>query len=145
MITMTIKNPKQTFKRVGVILLFLLLSFYVYRQASRLIEGPLITITEPQNGAVVLSKSVSLKGLAKNVVFISLNDQPIFIEESGQFSEQLLLGAGYNIMSLKGRDKFGNTTETFLELILAHEETPEEYMPAGGSATTTSTTTNLTN
>ena len=114
---MTIKNPKRTLRIFAISIIILLLVFYGYRQANRLITGPSITVFEPIDGASITGQEVTIKGLAENIAFISLNDQSIFVEENGNFSQKLLLSPGYNIITLKARDKFDNETETVLELV----------------------------
>jgi hypothetical protein len=56
-------------------------------------------------------------GEAKNVSYLSLNGRQIFTDESGTFSEKLLLPYGYTIMTLKARDRFGRSRTYTLELV----------------------------
>ena len=60
---------------------------------------------------------IDVAGIATNISAISLNDRPIFIDESGAFSEKLMLYPGYNIIKLRAEDKFGSTVENDLELV----------------------------
>lgn len=90
---------------------------YTYFQMQSLVTGPIITVLEPQNGAVVTSSHIEIKGTTKNISSINLNDRLIFIDESGAFKEKLLLSPGYNIITLRAEDKFGRNTKDTLELV----------------------------
>lgn len=100
------------------IVAFAAIGGYALYQARNLITGPVISITEPYNGGAQKDSLVEIKGQARNISAISLNDRPIYIDESGYFVEKLLLEEGYNIMKLKAQDKFGRSTEKTLELVL---------------------------
>ena len=109
-------------RRLPKILLFsamiLLVVGYAYLKTKDYIAGPQITITSPLNGTTVSSPLIEIVGTAKNISFISLNDRPIFIDESGNFKEKLLLYSGYNIMSVKAEDRYKRKVEKSLEVIL---------------------------
>jgi len=85
-------------------------------QSEKIITGPQITLTSPI-GTNIATDSVSVTGVAKNISAISLDDRPIFVDETGHFDEQLLLYPGYNIIKLKAEDKFGKTVEKDIELV----------------------------
>ena len=66
----------------------------------------------------VISKEKGMAGeIAKNIKDISLNDRKIFIDEQGNFKEQLLLSYGYNVFKIKANDKFGRSVEKIVEII----------------------------
>ena len=46
-----------------------------------------------------------------------MNDRQMFTDEEGEFSEKLLLSYGYNIITVKAKDRFGRETKKTLELI----------------------------
>jgi len=92
--------------------------FYAVYQARNLIRGPILEITEPQNGETFSTPLIDISGQIKNISFIYLNDRQIFTTPEGNFSEKLLLSLGYNIMTLRATDKFGRETRKILELVL---------------------------
>ena len=112
-------------RRLPKILLFsaiiLLVVGYAYLKTKDYIAGPQITITSPLNGSSVSNSLIEIVGTAKNISFISLNDRPIFIDESGNFKEKLLLYSGYNIMSVKAEDRYKRKVEKNLEVILLEQ------------------------
>jgi hypothetical protein len=86
-------------------------------RAKSLVEGPEIAVVSPLDGALVGESLVEIRGTAKNISFLTLNDDKIFTDESGEFREKILLSYGYNIMTLEAKDRFGRTTTKTLQLI----------------------------
>ncbi|MEK7531917.1 MAG: hypothetical protein AAB545_03265 [Patescibacteria group bacterium] len=111
-------SKRTSYLRNGIILLFaLLLLFFGYLKTKNVFEGPSITIQSPRNGEATTSPLVTIKGVAKNIAHLSLNDRQIYLDQNGVLEEKLLLAEGYNILTLKARDKFGKTTENRIELV----------------------------
>ena len=101
----------------AMILLAVVIIGYALFQTRNIVRGPIIDVYTPRNGASVSESLITITGTAKNISFISLNGQQIFVDENGSFSQKLLLSYGYNIMTLYARDKFGRETENVLELM----------------------------
>lgn len=93
------------------------LLLYAYSQSKDFLRGPIVTITEPQNGGTVTASFITLVGAARNVAFLTLNGRQIFTDEYNKFREPLLLQRGYNIISIGAKDRFGHTNEERLELV----------------------------
>ena len=90
---------------------------YSLYQARNLIEGPKITLTSPSNGATITDPLVHIQGTAKNITFISINNNQIYVDNAGKFDEDLLASPGYNSWVLEARDKFGRTVRKNIELV----------------------------
>ena len=99
-------------------LLFLLLASYAFYQARFLIFGPQIWIDSPRDGETVPSASVTIEGRSRNIAWISLNDRQIFTDESGKWSEKLIVSQGLSIMTVKARDRFGRDTAKSVRVVL---------------------------
>lgn len=104
-------------KAIGLTLLFGSLSVYGIFTARHLIEGPIITVTSPANGALVGNSLVEIQGNVQNISFITLNDRQIYADEKGNFKEKLLLYPGYSIMKLYAKDRFGREITKGLSLV----------------------------
>ncbi|MES3005871.1 MAG: hypothetical protein V4664_02905 [Patescibacteria group bacterium] len=101
---------------ITILFVFVIIGYSIF-QAHNIVTGPEIVLNSISSGDIVTDQAVNIGGVAKNISFISLDDRPIFIDESGQFKEKLLLYPGYNIIRLYARDKFGTETEKQIELI----------------------------
>lgn len=110
------KDGKFAIKTLSTSLFVLILIGYSAFQTHKMITGPTIELQNSFESGVSSSNKINLKGTAANVAFISLNDNPIYIDESGSFSENLLLYPGYNIIKLYGKDKFGKTLTKLVEI-----------------------------
>ena len=111
------KNLK-TYLKFTFIGIFVVVIFgYALFQARNIISGPVIKIQTPENGASLEHSLINIEGVAKNISHISMNDRQIFTDERGAFSEKLLLSYGYNIITIKARDRFGRETKETLKLI----------------------------
>lgn len=113
---MTNSNKNKISKiAIGIFTLFVVL--YSLFQARNLILGPDITIESPVHGSTLSSALFEIRGKAKNVSSITLNDSPIFIDEHGVFKETLVAPPGYFIAKLSAQDKFGQTKTRYIELV----------------------------
>jgi hypothetical protein len=111
-------------------------------QSKKLIEGPQITIYEPQDGATLTENLVTIKGVAKNIAYIKLDDSPIFVDNNGLFSEQLLVPVGYSAIKISAQDKFGKTEVRFIHVELPTSTLPSDTSPVRVlQATSTATST----
>lgn len=101
-----------------------LIFFIIYGlfESYNLILGPKINILEPKNGANFLEPIITIKGNAKNISFISINDRQIYVDKSGYFEDKILLLPGYNIISVKAKDRFGKNIEKRLQLFLEKDD-----------------------
>jgi len=85
----------------------IILCAYIYNQSKTYLKGPQLNITSPTSGTSTDQTFIPIEGFAGNVSFITMNDNQIFIDESGVFKEKLLLAPGYNIIEVKAKDRFG--------------------------------------
>lgn len=94
----------------GCLALLIVLGFSAYAayQARFLLEGPLVTISAP-NTALSSDRVVTLEGDAANIARMYLNDRPVYTNESGHFSEMLVLENGYTIATIRAEDRYGRT------------------------------------
>jgi hypothetical protein len=132
-------------RRIGRILIItalVLICGYAAFEARGLLEGPVITITEPTGGATVTDDIVMLKGMTEHISSITLNGRPVFISEEGAISEPLALLPGLNIATIIGKDRFGK--ERTVSLTLVYRPKAADSLPAsipGSTATSSARTT----
>ncbi len=110
-------RTNERLKYAAYALALALLFSYAYYEVRGLIEGPVLTIHSPQNGATIHGTTTSITGAARRITYINLNGRQIFVDARGNFSESLLLLPGYNILLIEARDFFGRTTRKSLELM----------------------------
>ena len=110
-----------TFKKVlklslGILIVGTII-FYSYIQSRAIIAGPQIVLTEPHHGMTSEKALILVRGKATNAKELTLDGRPIFIDLTGNFTEQLLLAPGYNIIELTAKDAQGRGVAKKLELV----------------------------
>lgn len=115
------ENGKTVIKISLIGLIVTAIAGYSFFQARNLIRGPQIFLATPAEGATLASPLVAVKGIAKNVSFITLNGRQIFVDNDGNFDEELLLSPGYNQWKIEAKDKFGRIVSKRIELVLKKE------------------------
>ncbi len=118
------KTPKLILGLCLAVVIFLSLGLYAYLQSREFLQGPVLTMQSPENGALATTSFMVLQGTARNVSFLTLNGRQIFTDEQGRFREPLLLSEGYNIMLLEAKDRFGHTDARRLELVYKPTASP---------------------
>lgn len=84
---------------------FILVAYGLFN-ARNIIIGPTLELFSPDKDMETSTNLLKINGQAANVVFISINNKPIFIDTEGLFEEKLLLSPGSNIIEVKARDRF---------------------------------------
>ena len=84
----------------------ILLISYGLCNARNLIMGATIEIFSPTPNLETEQNILVIKGRAKNISFLSLNEKPIFVDTEGLFEEKLLLSPGSNIIEIRAKDRF---------------------------------------
>lgn len=99
-------------RAIAIIAIVLVVSYGIWN-ARNIIFGPSIEIWSPLVSETTENLLV-IKGQAKNIAYLSINERPIYIDTEGRFEDRLLLAPGFNIIRLYGRDRFKQeTTEEF--------------------------------
>jgi hypothetical protein len=105
-------SRQKTYKTFFAILSIFILIYGMFK-IFPLLRGPQIFVEGLKNGenhgpiAFISGKTVGAKEL-------KLNNNEIILDEEGNFSDTLLLSAGYNIISLSAKDGFGRErTKTY--------------------------------
>lgn len=78
-------------------------------QARFLIAGPEITIESPP-AMVQNDRTVTLTGVAENATKLYLNGRPIVTDQSGVFTEAVILENGHTLVGLDAHDRYGRVT-----------------------------------
>lgn len=104
-------------KYLALIIFFIAAGGYAAYQLSGLIHKPRLIIDYPRNGAVLAAELVVIRGQADSLAKLTVNGQPLILDEDGAFETKLLLAPGYNIIRFSGGDRFNRIIEKKLQLI----------------------------
>ena len=112
------QNVKKIVKIAGLSIFFILIIVYAFFRSKDLILGVKIRNVNITDVETVKSNTLEITGVAKNATFLSLDDREVSVDQLGNFDETIALLPGYNIISIKAKDKFGHTDEKDYKLIL---------------------------
>jgi len=96
-------------KLVLLAILALVILGYVAFQARFLIIGPVVRLTT-ETKPVYNERMIEITGQAENVTYLTLNGRSIYTNETGAFTEKLVLENGYTIMTIRAQDRYGRET-----------------------------------
>ncbi|MFA6184088.1 MAG: helix-turn-helix domain-containing protein [Parcubacteria group bacterium] len=87
-------------------LFFLALSFYLYKNLNNFVSNPQLIILNPTADSVINDTKVTVKGKtdAGNNLFI--NNQPVLVDDNGDFSENVVLREGKNVIAIRSVNQF---------------------------------------
>lgn len=111
------KRVKRFIQIWTIIAVAIILLGYAGFQSKNFVKGPTVEIESLSDGETMNQALINVKGVAKNLSFITLNGNKIFTDEAGIFNEKIILSPGYNIVTLWAQDRFGRTTEKRLQII----------------------------
>ncbi len=73
-----------------------------------------IKIDYPEDGAVVATTELEIRGSASTGTVISINDDILYVESGETFSDKIDLSAGANVIEIVASDAVGNEVQLFL-------------------------------
>lgn len=122
---MTLKNYqlKTIIKVVAIGVFSLSILIYVILKTQAVSTGVKLHVEGISDGAVYSESTLLISGNAARAKHLLVNGREIFINQTGDFSDTLVLSPGYNIMTIEAEDKFGTITKETFEVIL---QTPKE-------------------
>ncbi|HBI34324.1 MAG TPA: hypothetical protein DEA43_01770 [Candidatus Moranbacteria bacterium] len=92
---------------VSAILLVVVSSFiYLYMEVNNFVSKPRLNVIKPADGSTVIGSSTHVTGVAEKGALIFINEQPVLVNEKGEFSEDVGLKPGLNVINVKARSKF---------------------------------------
>ncbi len=127
-------------KKYGIVIFLVLFLGYGLFEIKKLVFGPTLSITSPQNGESFREQTVLITGATSNVSFIRLNDRQIFVDKKGVFREPLTLLSGYNIVRVEVEDRFGKKVTKELKLFLYPEGFQKALKNSSSTPSTASST-----
>ena len=123
------QDVKKVLKISVISLFFLIIILYAFFRSKDLIFGVKIKNVNIDgaplySGETFSNQIINISGNARNAIYLSLDDREISIDQAGDFNESLALLSGYNIITIKAKDKFGHIDEKDYKLIYKDSVTP---------------------
>lgn len=104
-------------KKILILSMFLFMTFYGFYNARGMIIGPTLDIYSPSSENLeTIDKIINVKGEAKNISSITLNERRIMVDTEGFFEEKVLLSPGSNIVEITAKDRFKNEVKKVIKV-----------------------------
>ena len=110
-------DAKKILKIVSLSVFLIFIVTYTFFRSKDLIFGVRITGLNVTDGMKVADKIMKITGNARNAVSLTFDDRIISIDQKGNFNETIALLPGYNIISIKAKDEFGNSDQKDYKLM----------------------------
>lgn len=92
---------------ISAVVLVVISSFvYLYAQVNNFVSAPRLVIIKPFDGSTTDGNSTHVTGVAEKDAMVFINDQKVLVSENGEFSEDVGLRPGQNMIIVKARSKF---------------------------------------
>jgi cytoskeletal protein RodZ len=79
---------------------------YVASQISSVLTPPLLELNEPGSDVNIQGNSVIFSGRAEIGADVRINEQAVLTDKNGEFTENLILSAGLNVIEIAVKNKF---------------------------------------
>ncbi len=110
-------------------LFVLVVLVYAYFKAQSFLFGPSVIIDATDNTITVQDELIDISGATENVVDITLSGRPIIIDDTGAFTERVLLAPGMNTFVFEARDRFDRHTRETLYILYETDGTSPTAVP----------------
>ena len=118
-----IKNFKKILMFSSIGLLFGIIVVYSFFKMKDVIVGVELNVSGIVDGQTLDTPKIDIHGNAKNIKTVTINDRLITIAQDGSFNDTVLALPGYNIVSIKGDDKFGKHIAKNYHVFLKNDQT----------------------
>ena len=113
----------KTYLKFGLLgILFAFIGIYSIFQIKALAQGVNLDIRGIVDGAVFNKDNLMLEGLALHANLITINGKEVSVDQDSNFSEELVLSPGYNIITIEAQDKFNKKSKEIYRVIYEESE-----------------------
>lgn len=96
---------------MGFFFLFFLFLFFVYLfiQYRSFLGTPSLTLQKPEENALIKGSTVEVIGRTDPEIRLTINNQPISLDQEGNFQENIMVEEGVNTLVFTATNKFNKT------------------------------------
>jgi len=98
-------------------LIILAILIYFFYQISFLTKPPELIVTMPTEDLIVKEEKILIRGKTQINAELSINDENVWLDHEGGFSQELFLQEGINIIKITAVNKFGKKNEIIRKII----------------------------
>lgn len=87
--------------------LIVLCFLYLGRRLEMIVAAPSLVVTSPQENLITTDKTIKLSGTAEAETEVDINGESILSDSNGNFSKQIDLKDGVNLITVTAKKKYG--------------------------------------
>lgn len=108
-------SPKLTFA-VGISVISLVVLGYLGFEYQKFVKPPEIEIVSPKTNQIILEDKVRVEGKTTTDVTLTINNQPIILDQEGNFVTEILITKDTKSLIFKAISRSGKVTEKTVEI-----------------------------
>lgn len=96
-------------RSLAIAMIFLLVGgsfFYLYSEFRSFASEPRLVILNPSDGTITEMSEIIVEGKTDKGARVSINNQPVFVGNDGEFSDKLILQPGLNKVTIVAISRF---------------------------------------
>jgi hypothetical protein len=101
---------------VGVLTFLGILAYGLF-VATPYLRGPKLTVESPKPGSSIPTPTVIVRGTTERVSYLSIDDLAVPLLEDGSFQVERAYPAGYTVVVVRVRDRFGRELTDTVEFL----------------------------
>lgn len=105
------------FRILAIACIAALAGYFVYQARAWILE-PHLLVTSPEDGATIFASRVVVEGEAGEALELTINGLKTYSDETGHFSQELLLAPGVHTIEIKAQDKFGKEQSITRQIVV---------------------------
>lgn len=118
----SLKTPKfiLTPKTISQSLIFsaiLVISGYFFYQINFLLKPPKLILLSPKTDMIIKDDKIQFIGQVGPDVYLTINNQEVYIDKEGNFKEELILKNGLNFIELIAKNRFDKSASIIRKII----------------------------
>ena len=117
-----IQDPKKVIKNILALGFFSFILLYAVLNTRFISRGIVLSINGIENGKIYEESVIEINGNAKRAKHVLVNGREISLNQSGDFTDYLVLMPGYNIITISAEDKFGKITKKNFDIVRDEDE-----------------------
>lgn len=102
---------------------------FLYKEIGRFAAVPRLAITEPLGDEAIEGNSIDVIGFTDQDAKLTINDQPVLVNDNGEFRESILLQEGLNAITISATNRFGKNVSKKINIKSDYQKPDLAYKP----------------
>ncbi|MFH0952653.1 MAG: helix-turn-helix domain-containing protein [Patescibacteria group bacterium] len=111
-----------TLRRIGLGLLVVAILVYLGWEVSKIVTPPPLALSEPPDNLVTEENLLTIVGQTEAEAIVTINKEQISVDESGAFSETIILEPGVNTVMIEAKKPRSRSVSVFRQILYQTNE-----------------------